>query len=119
MLNIIHPKILSLYQKLKSKKTFGELRNYKSIDHTLFYMKTLTSAELTFGIIASKRIGNAVIRNFVKRRLRHAFMLVVKERHDEISARTVLFIAKKPILDCVFEDLVQAVTKALVGTKKP
>lgn len=118
MLNIVQPKTLPLYQKLKSKKTFGELRSYKSIDHTLFYMKTIPSAELTLGIIASKRIGNAVMRNFVKRRLRHAFMLAVKERHAEISVRTVLLIAKKPILDCVFDDLVQAVTKALVGAKK-
>lgn len=50
----------------------------------VYYYRRLSHAEdpPRIGIIASKKVGNAVIRNHVKRRLRHIIREHISELHD-------------------------------------
>jgi len=61
-------------------------------------------------VVASKKIGNAVKRNFAKRRLRALF---IKEA-DSFSGSFVL-VAKKDILDVPFFKLEYLFKKSLKG----
>ncbi len=63
------------------------------------------------GFTASKKVGNAVARNFAKRRLRAAFMNL----QDRLREGTYILVAKKEILDTDFstieEDLLYGARK--------
>lgn len=62
--------------------------------------------DLKFGFTASKKVGNAVKRNFAKRRLREIAMIIKKNNH--FSGRFV-FIATYQTCDCLFSDLLKDV----------
>ncbi len=68
------------------------------------------------GFTASKKVGNAVKRNFAKRRLRAIFSTF----KDELSGGTYIFVAKKEILDSDFKKLKLDMQKAFkrVGAYK-
>lgn len=61
------------------------------------------------GFTASKKIGNAVKRNFAKRRLRALFT----ELSNTLTEGTYVFVAKKDILDCEFSKLRDDLSHAL------
>ncbi len=59
-----------------------------------------------YGIVTSRRLGNAVARNRAKRRIREA----VRYWHPHISpGHDLIFIARHPVLDCGFVSLLDAV----------
>jgi ribonuclease P protein component len=63
-----------------------------------------------FGFVTSKRIGKAVVRNQVKRRLREA----VRQQIDELAAGwDCLFIAREPIAAADYGAIDTAVTSLL------
>lgn len=67
-------------------------------------------AHSRFGIAAGKRIGNAVVRNRVKRRLREA----VRLRQTRIAPGwDVVLIARESLADASYEQLDQAVGQLL------
>ncbi len=53
------------------------------------------------GFTASKKIGNAVKRNFAKRRLRALFI----KKIDFLKSGTYVFVAKKEIVGLPFSDI--------------
>jgi len=63
-----HSKILPLRQK---DKEWGQKSRIQK--NHLFVAKTISrhDPEVRYGIVVKKKIGNAVIRNKIKRRLRH------------------------------------------------
>lgn len=64
----------------------------------VFYKK---SNQTQVGFTASKKIGNAVKRNFAKRRLRALFL----QYQDKLISGTYIFVAKKEILELDFSVL--------------
>ncbi len=61
------------------------------------------------GFTASKKVGNAVARNFAKRRLRAAFVAL----SDRLAEGTYIFVAKKAILEAPFPQVEKDLRYAL------
>ncbi len=68
----------------------------------------LPSNELKFAFVVSKKVGNAVIRNKAKRRLRAI------ARNLDFKNGWYLFLAKPSIKDANFSDLYDDVKKCLL-----
>lgn len=72
-------------------------------------------AEVRFGLTVTKKLGNAVVRNRIKRRLREAFRQAAAEAtpgHDYV------LIARKNALLCPFSALIGDVQFALPRVHK-
>ncbi len=63
-----------------------------------------------FGFAASKRIGKAVIRNRVRRRMREAVRL---RRASIVEGWDLVFIARPPIVRATYAEVAQAVDDLL------
>jgi len=79
----------------------------------LFYLK---GKEYRKGFTASKKVGNAVLRNRAKRRLRAIFT----EFYPSLSSGTYIFVAKEQIKNTSYENLQNDIKRALkkVGSLK-
>lgn len=69
--------------------------------------------DLRFGITVTKRIGNAVIRNRIKRRLRAAFHSIAPNLSADLAFMDVVAIARIEALTLPFDDLVADLAKGL------
>ncbi len=70
----------------------------------LFY---LDDKNKRFSVVASKKVGNAVKRNFAKRRLRALFI------QKELKNGSFVLVAKKDILEADFKQLKYLFNKSL------
>jgi ribonuclease P protein component len=79
----------------------------------VFFKKT---SQKQVGFTASKKVGNAIKRNFAKRRLRALFI----EFSEELSEGSYIFVAKKDILTIPFSKLQKDLKSSLkrVGALK-
>lgn len=68
-----------------------------------------------YGLTVTKKTGNAVVRNRIKRRLRAAFLDL--QLKDSVYADIVI-IAKKSCVDTPFDDLKKTILFALSKVKK-
>ncbi len=64
------------------------------------------------GFVVSKRLGNAVTRNRIKRRLRHAVM-----SQELQPGNDYVIIAKKQIVEAGYPTLLDWLTKAFEGVR--
>jgi len=63
------------------------------------------------GLIVSKKNGNAVKRNRIKRRLRVATSAIIKENQSLIDGRALVFIARPACLEMTFPDIMTELRK--------
>ena len=101
--------------RLTSTKQFSQIhREGLSIANRFLVVRVLSNGldHSRFGFLVSKRIGNAVVRNRVKRRLRELVRLTpVKPGWD------VVFIARRDINRANFQELKQATENLLRRTR--
>ncbi len=73
---------------------------------TIFFkkLKNKNYNNLNVSFVAKKKIGNAVIRNKIKRRLRNIMNGIIKEKQVSMGY-CYLFLAKKNIFDDDFEKI--------------
>ncbi len=101
--------------RLTTSKQFSQVhREGVSIENRLLVVRVLANGldHSRFGFLVSKRIGNAVVRNRVKRRLREVVRLTpVKPGWDAV------FIARRDINQADFQQLKQAAENLLRRTQ--
>ncbi len=87
--------------KLNSEfqRVYKRGRSAHSTSVALFYLPL--EGELKIGYTASKKVGNAVVRNHCKRRLR----ALVRELPDQLSSGWYVWVAKLPLHVNEFEDV--------------
>ncbi|MFN2203704.1 MAG: ribonuclease P protein component [Caldilineaceae bacterium] len=91
--------------RVRDSKTFREIRRLgKSYSEPLLVLCVLPNGlpYSRFGFSVSSRIGNAVVRNRIKRRLRESMRL----RQDAIlPGWDLVFIARKPIREASYHEM--------------
>ncbi|GAB4574980.1 MAG: ribonuclease P protein component [Anaerolineae bacterium] len=95
--------------RLRRNEDFQRLRSEgRKVAHPLLVMVVAPNqcAHNRYGVIASRRLGNAVARNRAKRRIREA----IRHWHPHIPpGHDLLFIARHPVLTCAYPALVDAI----------
>lgn len=71
----------------------------------IFYLFRTADEPIRVAVAAGKRLGNAVIRNRTKRRLREIFR---QNQSHLTGSGQVLLVGRKPILDASYTDIEQA-----------
>ncbi len=102
-----------MIQSLKSRKEFLALRNAKSYKSKFFIAQyaPYDEVDLQVGMTVSKKNGNAVKRNLIKRRLKEALRLLYKT-HPKTNLK-LNFISRRAVADCEFEHLLIEMKKFL------
>ena len=100
---------------LKKNEDFKTLLKGRILSNkylTIFFksLSDKSNKKLNIGIVAQKKIGNAVKRNKVKRRIRNIMNQILKNIKINLSY-SYLLIAKKEIINSKFSDIKEAMLK--------
>lgn len=110
-------KILSLSTNEDFKNLLGG-KKFPSKYLTIFYKKPENKnyRYLNIGIVAKKKLGGAVIRNKIKRRLRSIVREGLKTNNIKLEY-SYLFIAKKNVFEDKYNIIKEKVLKDLINVK--
>ena len=108
-------------KSLSKNEDFKFILNGKKISNrysTIFYRRLENKSNRYFNIsfITKKKIGTAVIRNKIKRRLRNIMNDAIKTINMNLSY-SYLFIAKKNIYDANYKMLKDSILKDLTKVR--
>ena len=111
----------SKISSLSKSEDFKNLLNGKRISNpysTIFFKKISSKSNklLNVSFVAKKKIGNAVKRNKIKRRLRNIMNDAIKTINMDLSY-SYLFIAKKNIYDANYKMLKDSILKDLTKVR--
>ncbi|MFO1442292.1 ribonuclease P protein component [Bacillus sp. Bva_UNVM-123] len=100
--------------RVKKNKEFQEaFKKGKSFANRQFVVYSLEKPgqeHFRIGLSISKKIGNAVTRNQIKRYVRHAFLEMENDLHNQFD---YIIIARKPVADMGFHDIKKSLTHVL------
>ena len=104
-------KLLSL-KKNEDFKTLLKGRKISNKYLTIFFknLSNKSNNYLNISFVTQKKLGNAVKRNKVKRRLRQIMMQILKISKIDLNY-SYLFIAKKTIINANFFDIKETILK--------
>jgi len=92
-------------QSLRSRKVFATSRYLPASDKGSFLFKAIPSTKPELGIIVTKKTGGAVARNYIKRRLKHAFWSAWESSESRPSCIWIL-IGRKEAAKINFDKLI-------------
>ena len=92
------------------QRVFHEGRSTANRQFVIYVLDKEGQSHFRVGLSVGKKIGNAVIRNRVKRKIRHS-LLEVKEELD--PTKDFLVIARKPVADMEMPELKKSLIHAL------
>lgn len=98
-----------LRKNMEFKRVFSGGKNYWNRNLILYVRKNKLD-ESRYGITITKKIGNAVVRNKIRRRIKEIYRLNlnrIKNGYD------LIFVPKKNIVDLSFKELESAVIHIL------
>lgn len=103
---------------LKKNSEFQRVYSAKNISGSKYLTLFTKKNNMTYprvGITTTKKVGNAVKRNFVKRRLKHLY----RENYDKIKdGYDYVFVVKKGACEAEFDDLRYSFFNVLKRQKK-
>jgi ribonuclease P protein component len=95
---------------MKSSRVFNALfKQGRSFHNEAFVCFFQNAASSEVGFVASKKVGNAVKRNYARRRLREIF----RARKDALPKGRYALVAKKPIVEIDFGALQEQFSRVL------
>ena len=111
----------SKISSLSKSEDFKNLLNGKKISnpYSIIFFKKISSKSnkfLNVSFVAKKKIGNAVKRNKIKRRLRNIMNDAIKTINMNLNY-SYLFIAKKNIYDANYKMLKDSILKDLTKVR--
>ncbi|QVK09324.1 ribonuclease P protein component [Mycoplasma mycoides] len=103
---------------IKKNFEFQEIINYKkTVKNFCFviYYKDNDQSYLKYGISVGKKIGNAVIRNKVKRQIR----MILRQNINEIGSisKDVIILVRKSVLELKYTTLSKSLIKLIKEIK--
>ena len=98
-----------LRKNLEFKRVYSGGKNYWNRNLTL-YIKKNNMEETRLGITITKKIGNAVVRNRIKRRIKEIYR---KKFFRIKSGYDLIFIPKKNVVDISYKELESAIIHIL------
>jgi ribonuclease P protein component len=109
-------------QRLRRSAQFREAYDQDCRRHgrlMVLFLRSAPDASLRLGVVASKKVGNAVHRARAKRRLREAFRL--HRAQFDPAAGDVVLVARRSILHAPWDDVVAELLKlaAQIGLLPP
>lgn len=109
---------MCVLRTLKESAEFQRIaRSGKKWAGSAFIMQVLTTDKdhaFRLGLTASRKVGNAVVRNKAKRRLREAVRLLLKEK--TLAGFDLVLIAKTAAASCDFGKMREDLEKGLQAT---
>ena len=97
---------IKITKSLEYKLVLANGKRIRSSNFNLQYLST-EDKSIRIGITASKKLGNAVKRNYIKRRIRALFFKILLK--SNIQAKHYVIVGKKGILfekfDSLYEEL--------------
>ncbi len=101
------PRRRRLTGKLQFERTYAQQQRFVG-RFMVLWRYTGNDAALRLGVVASRRVGPAVMRNRAKRRLREAFRL---NRHGFQGRADVVLVARPAVIKAGWNDLVQELNR--------
>lgn len=97
--------------RLKNRSSFQYIyRRGKSTSSTSVVLQYIQAKNLKIGFSVSKKIGNSVVRNKVKRRMRESAQLLIPRIKKGYNC---IFVAKPQIASVGFTDILSDMTNVL------
>jgi ribonuclease P protein component len=99
---------------IKGKRMFKETLDTGqkiSSNYFLTYIKKTEEKNcIRVGFIVTKKIGNAIVRNKIKRRIREALRNI---KHDTDRGIAMVFIARKAVIEAGYLNITEVLKKVL------
>ena len=99
----------SLKKNREFKKVYDNGKSYATRNLVIYCLNYKKGKRNRYGLSVSKKIGNAVVRNKLKRRLREIIRKFEKEK--EFKGYDIIFIARKPVIQLDYQSLKRNVKK--------
>ena len=104
--------------RLRKRAEFLAVRGGEKRRGRLFLLEVLdrgTEDAPRFGITVTRKTGNAVVRNRIRRRLREAVR--VRAADDMAPGTDYVIVGRRDVLDAPFEDLKTELSRRIRGTR--
>jgi ribonuclease P protein component len=106
--------------RLKTRAEFLAVRRGEKRRGPLFLMEVLNrgdDGEPRLGFTVTKKVGNAVVRNRIRRRLKEAVR--TRAGGDMAAGSDYVIVGRREVLDVAFDDLARELSRRMRGSRQP